>query len=160
MTRALIRGLTLRHPWAWAFQQAGKDVENRIWHPSRQGGHVGMYLALHGGAMPPARGDYWDEIADACRWMAERGAADRAQLHALLREGRPLCVPGIVAVARLAEVRTDSPSSWAAQGQQHWCLDQIVVLPAPIAHRGAQGLWEVQPDALAQLRAAWAGRSP
>jgi hypothetical protein len=153
MAEPKIKGLTLRHPWSWAFLN-GKSVENRTWPPSRQGGSIGMYLALHGGAMPPAKGEYWNEITDAVRWMGFQGLPCAEQARQLLRDGRGLCVPGIVAVAQLVEVRQDSPSPWAAQGQYHWVLD-VTPLPKPVPHKGAQGLWTVEPDALARVRAGY-----
>lgn len=150
---AAIKGLTLRHPWSWAFLH-GKNVENRTWRPERQGGQVGLYLALHGGAMPPARGAYWDEITEAVEWMGWQGLPCAPQARELLRDGRGLCVPGLVAVGRLIEVRQDSPSPWAAQGQWHWCLE-VTPLAETVPHRGAQGLWDLEPDALARVRALY-----
>ncbi len=149
MTVAL-RGLTLRHPWSWAFLR-GKDVENRTWHPSRQGLRIGDYLALHGGAMPPPSGEYWNEITEAVLWMGRWDFPYTSLARKLLRDGRGLCVPGIVAVARLSDVRQDSASPWAVPGQYHWCLE-VTPLAQPVPHRGAQGLWEVTPEALEQVR--------
>ncbi|UQN10324.1 hypothetical protein [Deinococcus sp. QL22] len=148
-----IKGLTLRHPWAWGFLN-GKPVENRTWRPERQGGSIGMYLALHGGAMPPKSGEYWNEITDAVNWMGHQGLPCAALARELLRDGRGLCVPGIVAVAQLVEVRQDSSSPWAAQGQYHWVLD-VTPLPEPVLHKGSQGLWTVEPEALARVQAGY-----
>lgn len=149
---APIRGLTLRHPWAWAFLH-GKDVENRTWTPERMGGRVGMYLALHGGA---AKVDtaYGQEIQEAFDWILTRSG------HTLKRKDFPasgdvtyadVVKPGIVAVGRLVDVRRDSPSPWAADGQYHWCLE-VKPLPEPVPHRGAQGLWTIEPHALKRVR--------
>ena len=137
----LIRGLTLRHPWAWAFLQ-GKDVENRTWRPERMGGSVGMHIALHGGS-DKVGAEYKREIIDALEWIAGQG----------IRLPAPLGVirPGIVAVGKLVEVRQDSPSPWAAQGQYHWCLE-VTPLPEAVQHKGAQGLWTLDPDALVRVR--------
>lgn len=151
-----IRGLTLRHPWAWAFLH-GKDVENRTWRPERQGGRVGMFLALHGGSIKLSE-EYAEEIDDALEWIIQR--CGKAGAGVLTRRDFPasgkvtygdLITPGIVAVAQLVDVRTDSPSPWAAAGQQHWCL-KVTPLPEPVPHRGAQGLWTLEPDALERVR--------
>ena len=162
----LIRGLTLTHPWAYCIAHAGKDVENRTWHPSRQGGRVGMYLAIHGGAVPGKNTGKREEarmdLAHALRLMSGAGNLDPGVPQ--LERGLPIAgedeyfTPGIVAVARLAGVVRNSISAWAADDQYHWQLADVLTLPDPIPHRGAQGLWEVQPDALEQLRAAWKGR--
>lgn len=145
----LIRGLTLRHPWAWAFLH-GKDVENRTWHPSRQGGQVGMFIALHGGS-DKVSADYANEIMDALVWMAMQGCElPKIPPHNLVTVVRP----GIIAVGKLVEVRQDSPSPWAAQGQYHWCLE-VTPLPEAVPHRGAQGLWTLEDAALVRVREMW-----
>lgn len=152
---AEIRGLTLRHPWAWAFLH-GKDVENRTWRPERMGGRVGMFLALHGGATKVSE-EYAQEIQESMEWIISRCAHGAGVLTAKdFPEGGKITLgdvlrPGIVAVGRLVEVRQDSPSPWAAAGQWHWCLD-VTPLPEPVPHRGAQGLWALEPDALAKVR--------
>lgn len=152
---AEIRGLTLRHPWAWAFLH-GKDVENRTWRPERMGGRVGMFLALHGGAAKVDQ-SYAFEIQDAMEWAVTRcwkqagGLAQQAIPESGKVKYADVVRPGIVAVGRLIEVRQDSPSPWAAAGQWHWCLD-VTPLPEPVPHRGAQGLWTLEPDALAKVR--------
>ncbi|MCD0155856.1 hypothetical protein [Deinococcus sp. 6GRE01] len=138
---APLKGITLTHPWSWCVAHAGKRVENRTWVPERQGGRVGMYLAIHGGAVP----------LGAKRREAEADL-DHVRRHILDIDQRAaatwdaVAIPGIVAIARLAAVTRDSTSIWAAQGQYHWQLVDVVTLPEPIAHKGAQGLWQVQPD--------------
>ena len=120
-----------------------------------------MFIALHGGAMPPKTGEYWDEIADACSWIHRRGITDAWDaMHPLLKDGRGLCMTGIVAVARLAAVSQNDPSPWAAQDQYHWRMAELLVLPKPIPHRGAQGLWQIEPAALVKLREAWMELKP
>lgn len=56
----MIRGLTLRHPWAVAVAWLHKDTENRLWHPQNEGGRIGMSLAIHGGHTPVAQYDDFD----------------------------------------------------------------------------------------------------
>ena len=60
----LLRGITLTHPWSWCVAYAGKDVENRTWRPEKQGGAVGMYLAIHGGAVPDGGARKTQQIED------------------------------------------------------------------------------------------------
>ena len=176
MTRALIRGITLRHPWAWAFLH-GKDIENRTWPPSHQGGQIGMYLALHGGALPRKSDDeYLDDIAHSLEWMQEHDLIPGVELpdfghyyqpniipgvspQPTAENVRLFCPTGIVAVARLAGVVQDSASPWAAAGQFHWQLADVITLPEPVVHKGAQGLWQIEPAALEQVRAGWKART-
>lgn len=157
----IIRGLTLRHPWAFCIARLGKDVENRTWEPPRS--MRDQLIAIHGGAMP--KGAMLDECKEHAQYVCERvlveeylkslPSASKAWLKARGRDTLTLgdfITPGIVAVARLKEVRFDSPSPWAVRGAFHWCLTDIVTLPEAVSHKGAQGLWTVEPDALQKLR--------
>lgn len=153
-----IKGITLRHPWAYGLLHWGKDVENRTWPPSRHGGSVGMYLALHGGA--PMKGTaYREEVESALHWMVMTGAISDSQARLVCPDASGprdvLSATGIVAVARIVEVSQDHATSpWAAQGQYHWVLD-VTALPEPVPHKGSQGLWTVGPEALARVRAGY-----
>lgn len=138
----LLRGITLTHPWAWCVAHARKDIENRTWHPERQGGRVGMFLAIHGGAVPDGGARKTEQLEDLA--YVQRYLLDIDQRAEATWER--VAIPGIVAVARLAAVVQDSSSIWAAHDQYHWQLADVVTLPEPIAHKGAQGLWQVQPD--------------
>jgi hypothetical protein len=108
-----------------AFQHWHKDTENRIWRPVKQGGRVGMYLALHGGA--PMKGTaYRQEVESALHWMVMTGAISDSQAREVCPDGEGprdvLSATGIVAGARIVEVTQESASTWAAQGQHHWVL--------------------------------------
>ncbi len=159
----MIRGLTLTHPWAWCIAHGGKDVENRTWLPERQGGRVGMWLAIHGGAVPGRNTGRREEarmdLAHALRLVSGAGNFD-PRIPALER-GLAVAgedeyfTPGIVAVARLAGVSRNNMSAWAADDQYHWQLADVLTLPLPIPHRGAQGLWQLENPALIELREAW-----
>ncbi|MFC6667179.1 hypothetical protein ACFP9V_19310 [Deinococcus radiopugnans] len=122
-------------------------MENRTWHPSRQGGSVGMFLALHGGS-DKINSDYANEIMDALVWMEWQGC-NLPSIHP--NSLSAVVHSGIIAVAQLVDVRRDSPSPWAAQNQYHWCL-KVTPLPEAVPHRGAQGLWTLEPEALARVR--------
>lgn len=165
-----IRGITLLHPWAFAIQKLGKNVENRTQHITRKGGHVGMYLAIHGG-VPPKRGDnqkWRDFMADvhALRHIVESDAEifDRFKQSGELTEDGPqqftfdvqqLIVPGIVAVARVSKCVREHPSPWTARGQWQYLLEDVLLLDDPVPHVGSQGLWAIEPVALTQLIRAW-----
>lgn len=156
-----IRGLTLTHCWPWCIVNAGKDVENRTWHPSRQGGREGMFLAIHGGALPGQNTGKREEARlDLAAALKMAGLTDRITPEALLSYEMGMRVadedqffmPGIVAVVQLAAVTQNSSSKWAARGQFHWLLADVTPLPRPVTHRGAQGLWALEPTALAAVR--------
>lgn len=173
--KRLIRGLTLLHPWAFAIAHLGKRVENRSWDPRRQGGELGMYLAIHGG-VPPRRGDNkkWREFVGAWDWINHKilqaGHLDDQAVAKLTAVSTPapeapgewtpdlaaLTQPGIVAVAQLADVTTRSTSPWAIDGDHHWLLADVVVLPEPVLDTGNhQGLWKLQDEADARVRALY-----
>ncbi len=162
-----LRGLTLTHPWPYAITHWEKDVENRLWHPTRWGGEVGMFLAIHGGVVPgpnsAKRRAARLELADA---LVRAGRDQRVNPVALqrLRQGLAIqdearyFVPGIVAVARLSGVTRSSTSRWAAAGQYHWTLADLVVLPEPVQHTGGRGLWTLEEHALDTVRRVYRER--
>ncbi|MVN88312.1 hypothetical protein GO986_16320 [Deinococcus sp. HMF7620] len=167
---APIRGLTLTHPWAYCVAHAAKDVENRRWPPARQGGRVGMFLAIHGGVVPGKNSGKREEarldLAAALEIMERLGQPVPFTPEQRLALSMGLYVageeryftPGIVAVAQLAAVTQASTSAWAARGQYHWLLEDVLTLPEPIPHKGAQGLWPLEPEKLTKVRAAWKAR--
>jgi hypothetical protein len=161
-----MKALTLTHPWPWAMvelpEAAAKRVENRSWEPPRK--LIGQHIALHGGRLPS--GAKLAEVrADALyieNEILEDGIGDPALTAEDLSDDdvRDLCLPGLFAVARLAEVVTHSDSPWFF-GPFGWVLDEVTRIDPPVPHTGAQGLWEVSPAALAQLRARYRqARSP
>jgi hypothetical protein len=163
----MIKAITLTHPWAFCIAEVGKDVENRTWRPERQGGKVGMYLAIHGGAVPGKdtgkREEARMDLAGALRIMAAQGTYESTSQHrSRLEMGlhasgeEQFFLPGIVAVARVTGVTTNNASPWAVRGQYHWALSDVTTLPTPIPYRGAQGLWDIDADTIDRLRAHWA----
>ena len=153
--------LTLRHPWAFAITHLGKDVENRIWRPPEH--LLGQRIAIHGGVIPKGQGlvecetdveyildeiitmDYQGCSKDRRDWLWRQGFAHGLTLDAWI-------TPGIVATVRLTGVVRESESPWFA-GPVGWVFDELRVLSEPIPHRGAQGLWPVSAEAVAQIEA-------
>jgi hypothetical protein len=130
-----VRAITLQRPWLYAILHLGKDVENRSWNlPAWLDG---LRIALHDGLVWDAAGAEWIEN--------ELGIVLPASLqHA----------PGgvIGATTRVRRERpTDEPSRWAADGAQHWRLSETRAVNPPVPHRGAQGLWEVEEEALDEV---------
>lgn len=131
-----ILGLTLHQPWAWAIASSDKRIENREWAPWCK---VGTWIAIHAGK-------HYDEDAALA-----------------LRLGRGIVVPSreesaagaIVAVARYAgTVGEGCQDPWFV-GPVGWRLAEVTAI-APVPCRGAQKLWRLPEDVLAQVRAAWA----
>lgn len=130
----MIKGLTLWQPWAWAVAYAGKQVENRSWKPPRQ--LVGEWIAIHAGQR-------FDRSAvQQIRELGIELAAECSQKGV------------IVAVARLVGVVEESADPWFV-GPVGWVLGEVqAVKPLPCS--GSQGLWNLPPDVLAELRLRWA----
>lgn len=146
--KSLIKGLTVQQPWAHLISMAATDpdrykrIENRTWAPRS---HVGHYLAIHAGKKidASALGSIRDFAPDI--WLPNK--AD-------------LQLGAIVAVCRLERVIGDSLQAPEAQrrwlfGPKGWLLEDVRKIE-PIPCVGAQGLWELPPDVLVQVRRAWA----
>jgi hypothetical protein len=139
-----IKGLTLIRPWAAAVSHFGKDVENRSWKcPLPRG----SFLAIHSGSK-------WDEGGvDFIR----RYCADE---YALQVYGSLLCHElehfkgAIVAVAEFGGNIESSDSVWWNDREIGWKLSNIVPID-PVWCKGQQGLWDLAPDTLIQVRAAY-----
>ncbi|SEL11223.1 hypothetical protein SAMN05444354_1047 [Stigmatella aurantiaca] len=132
-----LQALTLWQPWAWAVAtpEVGKDVENRGWEPPPSA--LGRPLAIHAGLTYDAD-----------------SAASIAEELGVRVPGKAQCVRGtVVAVAVLARAEAHSRSRWWISGNVAWCLEGTVALPRPVPCKGAQGLWRLPPEALAQVRA-------
>lgn len=163
-----MRALTLRHPWAFAIAYLGKDVENREWsdelaHLNRIHAELGQRIAIHGGAAPvrPLR-KHWRSLTPKNPW---RELCEQVEIWQVLeqmgegiltpaaaeylhqaRAGGPLrpehfICTGIVAVATVQRVTRASTSRWAAHGDLHIELSEVIVLHRPVQTGGKQGLW-------------------
>lgn len=149
---AQIRGLTLRHPWPQMFllDDDPKRLENRDWKPPAA--MVGQLLALHGGALPkPGERNYLNEIQSALTWVGEVFDDPESGVGFSDAELLTFCTPGIFGVARLVDVVEQSDDPWF-MGKYGWVLADFVPIDPPVPHKGAQQLWEIEPEALATLR--------
>lgn len=131
-----MRALTLWQPWAHAVAHLGKRIENRPWKPWPA--VIGTRVAIHAAAKVDAVGE-----AAVEGWV-------RRHTGLALPPAASLPRGAIVATARVTGVVTESRSPWF-MGPFGWTLDEVIALPTPVACRGAQGLWTVPADALAQV---------
>ncbi len=129
-----------------------KRIENREWTPPRK--LIGGYIALHGGRLPKSPKDFAD-----CRatmdWVNDRiwGGEEDPTDWLSDEDITALCVPGIYAVARIAEVVTSSDSPWFT-GTFGWVLTDFVPI-TPVPCKGSKNLWPVEDELLAKVRRAW-----
>lgn len=126
-----MKALTLWRPWAWAIFH-GKDVENRTWSPPAS--MIGQRIAIHAGKKIDEAGTLF--IVDQLRLFGLPGPA-----HAT----------GIIGVATIARIVTESESPWFV-GPVGWVLEDYVELPEPIPVKGAQGLWSLTRETDLYLR--------
>jgi hypothetical protein len=153
-----MKAITLRHPWPFAIINLGKRIENRTWAPSLR---IGEKFAIHGGKFPvqpdgickgAANQEYWDDIHETLRSLAQGGLIDGAMKVTIrmLQE-----TVGICAVATYGGTVRESDSPWFC-GPVGWVITDVLALPAAVPCRGAQGLWDVPADALEKMRAQFA----
>lgn len=141
----MMRGLTVRQPWAWAIVHGGKDVENR----TRSLGPYRGPVAIHAGLAP------FEQHNDA------------SCLHRLLHGSETpttIVYGAVIGVVDLVEVHLadegwndpdgDGPpcSPWAMDGHHHLVLANPRPLTHPIPWRGALGLWTVPAELEARIR--------
>lgn len=129
--------LTLRPPWDLAVTTCGKTIENRTWLVSG----TPRTLLIHRGMK---------DDRDAYSFIERIG-------HIITRKKRPA---GIVAVATLTGVCGRSAGfysvvcdcgPWAAAGQMHWRLANVITLDEVVPCSGHQGLWIPKPADLAAV---------
>ncbi len=160
MEEQMIRGLTVRQPWASAIISGAKDVENRTWTPPG-----------YGLADP---GQENDVIPDSLTWLAIQSGKQMYKfdnpgldLHAL-REVWPGLPQEPNAMPRgviLGLARLDRVMAWSdhrldgneyVSGPICWCFGVAFDLQKYdmnyIPYKGAQGLWRVDAPELGALR--------
>ena len=128
-----MKALTLWRPWAWALFH-GKDVENRTWSPPAS--MIGQRIAIHAGKKYDAAGELF--ILNRLGLVAIPGAA---------------LVTGIIGVATIARVVTESSSPWFG-GPKGWVFEDHVPFPEAIRIGGAQGLWTLPREVEIFIRGA------
>lgn len=128
-----IRGLTLIRPWPYAIINCGKPLENRSWIPGPNQLRKGDWIALHAGKK-------WDK--DAAYWILNT-IGERVPSEDKHTQG------AIVALLRYNGYITESKSPWFF-GPYGWTWSEMFVI-TPIPHKGAQGLWTLEPEAMEKI---------
>lgn len=129
-----MKALTLRQPWAALVALDYKRVETRSWQTPHRGP-----LAIHASAG-------WNRDERAFAAEITRGGVD---LSPALAFGAVLAVVRLAGILR-TEVARDQVSSLERElgdysaGRFAWQLEDLALLPEPIAATGALGLWEAE----------------
>ena len=130
-----MKALTLTQPWASLVALGLKQVETRSWSTRYRGP-----LAIHAAKVFPSEARAFAEIERALGRLPGRIAC-----------GAILCTVRLVDVRPTEEVSQlvsalERYYGDYSRGRWAWILDDLKVLPEPIAARGALSLWEWQPD--------------
>lgn len=145
-----VRGLSLTRPWPWAFVNGPfpKRIENRSWKPPHS------IISTHHIALHAAQS--WDEHdRDVIEFITGIYVPPKSEhLHS-----------AIFAVCRISDVVEEDETRIIDPGQQRWffgpngwIVEDFVALIAPVACKGAQGLWGFQDKQreLTELRRVYA----
>lgn len=123
------QAITVRQPWAWAIEHAGKDVENR----SRSMGRPGWYF-LHAG-----QANVWasSEYAEAALQMWKRARKEPPKVTA--PEFVNVRYGGVIGLVKLGPWETAIDSPWF-QGPLGARIEAFIPLPFQ-AGAGKQGIF-------------------
>jgi hypothetical protein len=145
-----VKAISLWQPWATLIALGIKRIETRGWSTRYRGP-----IAIH--ASKRFERDALDDIV----WdLGDRGQWQSANRLSVVSDSGQIPRGALVAVARLAEVRTTddlfggdtlTPTEYVCgdfhPGRFGWLLEDVRALETPVPFRGAQGLFEV-PDEL------------
>ncbi len=130
-----MKAITVRQPWAWCIAAGHKLVENRTWVTHYRGP-----LAIHAGATVER-----ESLRTVKQYLVDQGVLQ--SVDELVGDRHLLATGAVLAVVNLTGICTDSArchcGRWAAIGQNHWKLANVVPLAEPVPARGQQGLWEI-----------------
>lgn len=146
-----VRGLSLTRPWPWAFVNGPfpKRVENRSWKPPHS------IISTHHIALHAAQS--WDEddrdVIELITgiYVPPRDQHVHSALFAVCR------ITDCVEADEVERVIDPSQQRWFF-GPNGWSISDFVKLIAPVACKGAQGLWsfDKKQQELTELRRVYA----
>ena len=142
--------LTVQEPWPWAMLHCGKDVENRCRAPDYRL-QVGDVFLVHSGQSFDSWKDIdrWDEWPEVMTPMVR--LVSETQLRVVGNKVR-IQNSGLAACTVIYDGAVlDSPSPWAARGQVHWRLKDVVPVSEALKQhigvlRGLPGLFDLPND--------------
>lgn len=130
-----MRILSVRQPWAYLIAHGIKPIENRDWTTRYRG-----IVLIHAGKQ------FEDEAVD---WILNK-LDDLERRRFPMKKSAFEC-GGIVGIARLADVATDSENKWFV-GEYGWVFDRAMPLPF-IPMRGQLGLFDAPAEIAERVRA-------
>lgn len=147
--------ISLWEPWATLMAIGAKRIETRSWQTSYRG-----WLAIHASKNGLAKAQLRECLSDPF-FAAALNGVDLTPGHIVAVVELKSCI----ATDLLAEhgnsfIRGGLTPQEMAFGDYHperfgWVTDNLFRLPHPIPYKASQGLCDVQPEALAEIRRQW-----
>jgi len=154
-----MRGLSIKHPWAWAIVHAGKRIENRDWYCDYRGP-----VLIHASKLRLPKTDKIPGpfVADwrAMQAILDTLGVDKSKLPPVSYRSLVAQSGGIVGIARIVDCILPDGEAVGSKGQKHeladdpWYMGSYGfvlqdVQPIPfISYQGALGLWKVSNKAM------------
>jgi hypothetical protein len=132
----MMKGLSIRQPWAWCIMTAGKRIENRAWFTKYRGP-----ILIHA-----AKGLTQLEYYNFCDWYADHFPANKKPPAMM-----DLARGGIVGRAKIVDCVEASTDPWF-MGRYGFLLDEVERIEF-IPYKGALGLFDVPDDVLTKVAA-------
>lgn len=135
-----MKALTVKHPWAWAIINGGKDVENRS-RPTKYRGqiyiHAGKSMAFDAFTFPALEKAERDYLTRGLR-----GPFDKINQIDLSTTGMVLGTVDVIDCHHSDDCREKNYcSEWAMPDHYHWVLANPRPLACPFPETGKLGLW-------------------
>lgn len=149
--------ISLWEPWATLMAIGAKRIETRSWQTSYRG-----WLAIHASKNGLAKAQLRECLSDPF-FAAALAGVDLMPGYIVAVVNLADCCPMVDTIC-LAGVFSDYPELNTEQerafGDYHperwaWVTDNLFRLLHPIPYKASQGLCDVQPEALAEIRRQW-----
>lgn len=157
-----MRALTLYRPWGWAIVHGPKRIENRSWAPPAW--LIGDRIAIHQGKHLEADDLMFCQDLITNQYNRDLKAAEVAQRTGIIGTARVVgtvqMVNGVLRCSNDAAqkvLREDEFQQLWFSGEIGWVLDEVHAI-APIACKGAQGLWDVPRELAGEIFGSMAMR--
>lgn len=150
MTWLPLRAISLTQPWATLVAYGAKRWETRSWSTNYRG-----LIAIHA-----AKG-FPNDCRELCLEQPFRDALKiRCGIVTLgdIPRGSILCVAALTDCVRITDANAPGEPEYSfgnyAPGRFMWHFENATRLKAPVACKGALGVWMVPPDITAQIESS------
>lgn len=147
--------ISLWEPWATLMAIGAKRIETRSWQTSYRG-----WLAIHASKGGLAKAQMRDIMSDPMFSEALAGV-ELSPGHIVAVAELRACIPTDLLLNRshstYGDMLTQSEEAFGDyhEGRFGWVTLKLFRLPRPIPYKASQGLCDVRPDALEEIRRQW-----